>query len=184
MLALPMNLRPIRWPADAAQLQRFDASYRTTTILLPEIVGLCASLRAVELARPFCKTYPHESLVEAVTSAAFTVAATSEHGAIDGFAAVKLAPWNRSAELTALFVAPDRRGRGVGRALLAAALDFARGEQARCLAVETQSCNVPAIRFYQRAGFRFCGLHTALYDPETVAPEEVAVFFTRSLTDP
>jgi hypothetical protein len=27
-------------------------------------------------------------------------------------------------------------------------------------------------------GFRFCGIHTALYDPAAVAPEEVAVFFT------
>lgn len=83
-----------------------------------------------------------------------------------------------------LFVAPASRGRGVGRALLASALDFARGARMRCLALETQTTNVPAIRFYRRAGFRFCGIHTALYDPASVAPEEVAVFFTRSLAEP
>lgn len=179
-----MNLRPIRWPDDAAQLERFDASYRTTTILRPEIVGLSAHLREVQLPTPFIKVYGAETLVEAVTTASFAVAAVSAGGAIEGFTAARRTAWNRGAELTALFVAPDRRGRGVGRALLAAAVAFAREAQARCLHVETQSCNVPAIRFYERAGFRFCGLHTALYDPATVAPDEVALFFTRSLADP
>ena len=49
------------------------------------------------------------------------------------------------------------------------------------LTLETQGTNAPAIRFYQRAGFQFCGVHTALYDPATVAPEEAAVFFTHPL---
>lgn len=118
-----------------------------------------------------------------MATAAFTVAAESADGVIEAFAAVNLQQWNRSAELSALFVAPGSRGRGVGRALLARALTFAREAGMRCLGVETQTTNVPAIRFYRRAGFRFCGIHTALYDPARVAAEEVAVFFTRSLTD-
>lgn len=178
-----MNLRPIRLPADAAQLQGFDTSYRATTVFMPEIAGLSIRLREVGLATPFEKTYAPESIVEAVVSAAFTVAAESEAGVLEGFAAVNLQQWNRSAELSALFVAPGSRGRGLGRVLLARALDFARGARMRCLGLETQTTNIPAIRFYQRTGFRFCGIHTALYDPACVAPEEVAIFFTRSLEE-
>ena len=68
--------------------------------------------------------------------------------------------------------------------LLARALEFARAAGVRCLGLETQTTNVPAIRFYRRMGFRLCGIHTALYDPARVAAQEIAVFFTRSLTEP
>ncbi|WP_434419306.1 GNAT family N-acetyltransferase [Nannocystis pusilla] len=179
-----MTLRPIRWPDDAPRLQDFDASYSTSNIFMPEIVGTSVVLRETGLAVPFHKTYAPETLVEAVATAAFAVAAESASGALDGFAAVQLQRWNRSAELSALFVAPSSRGRGIGRALLTAALDFARSERVRCLTLETQTSNLPAIRFYQRMGFRFCGIHTALYDPVAVAPEEVAVFFTHALDAP
>jgi hypothetical protein len=48
--------------------------------------------------------------------------------------------------------------------------------------VETQNINIPAIQFYQRAGFRFCGLDEALYDPEEPGRHEVALFWVRELT--
>ncbi|MFZ6184258.1 GNAT family N-acetyltransferase [Nannocystis pusilla] len=176
-----MNLRPIRWPDDAPRLQVFDASYSTSTIFVPEVVGMTVALRETGLAVPFHKTYAPETLVEAAAAAAFAVASEAASGALEGFATVQLQRWNRSAELSALFVAPGSQGRGLGRALLTAALDFARRERVRCVTLETQTSNVPAIRFYQRMGFRFCGIHTALYDPAAAAPEEVAVFFTHAL---
>lgn len=179
-----MNLRPIRWPDDAPGLQGFDASYSTSTIFVADVVDMSVALRETRLAVPFRKTYAPETLVEAAVAAAFAVAAESTGGALEGFATVQLQRWNNSAELSALFVAPGSRGRGLGRALLAAALDFARSERVRCLTLETQTSNVPAIRFYQRMGFRFCGIHTALYDPAAVAPEEVAVFFAYALDVP
>ncbi|MCY0986506.1 GNAT family N-acetyltransferase [Nannocystis sp. ILAH1] len=179
-----MNLRPLRWPDDAPRLQVFDASYSTSALFVPEVVDMSVVLRETGLAVPFHKTYAPETLVEAATTAAFAVAAESTNGVFEGFATVQLQRWNRSAELSALFVAPGSRGRGLGRTLLAAALDFARSERVRCLTLETQTSNVPAIRFYQRMGFRFCGIHTALYDPAAVAPEEVAVFFTYALDVP
>ena len=51
----------------------------------------------------------------------------------------------------------------------------------RCLWLETQTSNHPAIGFYQRAGFTFCGLNTMLYDPTEVAPEEVALYLSHQL---
>jgi ribosomal protein S18 acetylase RimI-like enzyme len=48
--------------------------------------------------------------------------------------------------------------------------------------VETQTTNVRAIRFYERAGFEWCGFDTSLYDPVEVAAGEVALFFSRPLS--
>jgi ribosomal protein S18 acetylase RimI-like enzyme len=35
----------------------------------------------------------------------------------------------------------------------------------RCLWLETENVNYPAIGFYRRAGFRLCGLDDILYRP-------------------
>lgn len=49
-------------------------------------------------------------------------------------------------------VAPEFRGRGVGRRLFAAGVQWARAKGCRTLKVETQNINVPACRFYARHG--------------------------------
>ena len=45
--------------------------------------------------------------------------------------------------------------------------------------LETQNVNYPAIHFYRRCGFEFCGFDETLYDPTILAQEEVALFFAR-----
>jgi ribosomal protein S18 acetylase RimI-like enzyme len=50
-------------------------------------------------------------------------------------------------------VAPDARGRGVGRALLAECERWSIQRGARWLEVETQNVNAPACRFYEGSGF-------------------------------
>lgn len=105
----------------------------------------------------------------------------AEDGSLAGFACVRLEEWNRSAELSALFVAPAHKGQGLGRRLLDEATAFARASDARCLWLETQSSNHPAIGFYLKSGFVFSGLNTALYDPRETSPEEVALFFSQPL---
>src|ERR1700742_1766726 len=44
--------------------------------------------------------------------------------------------------------------RGVGRALIAAAIDLARGEGRSTLTVATAAADIGNLRFYQRVGFR------------------------------
>jgi hypothetical protein len=58
---------------------------------------------------------------------------------------------------------------------------YAKGTEARCLWLETQNTNYPAIQFYHRAGFRICGLDESLYDPQGPGRGEVAVYFAREL---
>ncbi len=57
------------------------------------------------------------------------------------------------AELRALAVAPAAQGRGVGRALLGAALDRARARGARHLVLCTDPAMLAAQRLYRAAGF-------------------------------
>ena len=53
-----------------------------------------------------------------------------------------------------LDVRPECRGRGVGRALVAAFVEMARGSDAREVWVLTNASNAAAMRLYQSCGFR------------------------------
>jgi GNAT superfamily N-acetyltransferase len=75
-------------------------------------------------------------------------------------------------------VTPQARGRGVGRALLAAA--EARGRELGCidLKVETQDINVTACRFYSASGFVLSEVHPHAYGPEL---DEVQIIWRKTL---
>lgn len=78
----------------------------------------------------------------------------AEHdGAIVGFVSVDGA----TSWLWALFVDPDHEGRGLGRALLAAALAWSRERGAASLELTTEP-GTRAERFYRAAGFVAQGL--------------------------
>ena len=55
-------------------------------------------------------------------------------------------------------VGPDHRGRGVGRALLAALADWASGRGVRRLQLRADGTNGPALAFYDRLGWRATAL--------------------------
>ncbi len=67
------------------------------------------------------------------------------------------------AEILTLAVAPDARRRGLGRALLAAAMVTARGRGARMMFLEVASLNAPARMLYERAGFAEVGRRRRYY---------------------
>ncbi|MEA2243018.1 MAG: hypothetical protein QOD24_2574, partial [Solirubrobacteraceae bacterium] len=58
------------------------------------------------------------------------------------------------AEIKNLAVLPSHRRRGIGRALVATAVELARNESRRTLLVTTGAADVGNLRFYQRMGFR------------------------------
>jgi ribosomal protein S18 acetylase RimI-like enzyme len=97
-----------------------------------------------------------------------------------GVAAIEYEKWNRRARLQHLYVDRAARGQGIGQMLVEAAMVAAHALGARGLWVETQTTNYPAIRFYERAGFNWCGFDTSLYDLDQ-SVDEIAVFFWRGL---
>ena len=77
-----------------------------------------------------------------------------------------------------LRVAPERRGRGLGRRLFAAAERWAEARGCGWLKVETQSVNVGACRFYARQGCTLGAIHRFAYP---TLPDEVQLLWYKRL---
>jgi ribosomal protein S18 acetylase RimI-like enzyme len=75
----------------------------------------------------------------------------------DGFAQLRFRPWLYSTALDAyleeLYVVPERRGHGLGRALLEAAMEHARERGAAHIDLSTSEGDVAALALYESAGF-------------------------------
>jgi ribosomal protein S18 acetylase RimI-like enzyme len=75
----------------------------------------------------------------------------------DGLAVLRLRPsiWSQALEcyLAELYVAPDRRGRGFGRALMEEAIRLARDEGADHMDLGTSEDDVTARALYESLGF-------------------------------
>jgi ribosomal protein S18 acetylase RimI-like enzyme len=75
----------------------------------------------------------------------------------DGFAQLRFRPWVYSAGLHSyleeLYVKPELRGTGLGRALLEAAMEAARTEGAEQMELGTSEDDVAARALYESAGF-------------------------------
>ena len=171
--------RPAQWPQDVPALSVLDTSFVTDRIYRLTLDGLSFGLEEDALAPPLHKSYPFDPTDrEEQGNWDHAVVAEAEERLI-GFAAAQYMAWNRRTVIWHLYVAPDYRGRGVGTRLLDTVDTFARRVGARCLWLETQNVNVPAVRFYLRSGFMLCGLDTSLYDPEGPAGGEVALFLER-----
>lgn len=69
-------------------------------------------------------------------------------------------------EIQSLAVAPAQRGRGVGRALVEAAIAAAADGGARRVVVATAAADVGNLRFYQRCGFRLRDIQRDAFTPE------------------
>jgi GNAT superfamily N-acetyltransferase len=75
----------------------------------------------------------------------------------DGLAVLRFRPslWEEALEcyLAELYVVPDRRGQGLGRALMEAAMELARSEGATHMELGTGEHDVAARALYERLGF-------------------------------
>src|SRR5438876_1599541 len=170
------TIRPARWPDDIAHLAGLDNSFTTDRIYRVTRDDLSFTVTEERVDPPLHKAYGSIAHLEPpLQEADFTVVA-EQGGGLVGVAAVKYERWNRRVEVWHVYVAPAARRSGLGTALLNETEAFARSAGARCLWVETQNVNYPAIQFYRRAGFRFCGLDESLYDPEGPGPGEIALF--------
>lgn len=77
--------------------------------------------------------------------------ATRPSGAVVGVACLE--PWDSGGWISKLFVAPEARGEGVGRALLEGLLNVARAERLTVVGLRTRTAFTSAIRLYEAAGF-------------------------------
>ena len=106
----------------------------------------------------------------------FVVARAADSGKLQGFAIA----WYvmDEGELANLAVAPDKRRRGIGQALLDAVTTDALGRRTSELYLEVRESNSAARELYRAAGFEQVGRRKRYYRQ----PEEDALILRRTLT--
>jgi ribosomal protein S18 acetylase RimI-like enzyme len=177
-----VTLRPVRLPDDRAHILAFDRSFTADRIYRIVQSPESFALAAVAVQPPLRKEMPlAEYLGDDRMWAEGLVAADGD--TIVGFAAYTHHVWNRRTELWHLYVDAARRGEGIGRMLVEAVIAEAQAAGTRCIWLETSNVAYPAIQFYRRMGFHFCGLDTSLYDPTGAGGGETALYFAYPLPE-
>ncbi len=168
-----MEVRPLSWPADLPQLERLDTSFSTDVVYDVQSLthGFAIAERVVTPA--LLKQYP---IVWEDLRACTAAIVAEREGVLIGAAALQYVAWNRRAAVAHLYVDRTARRQGIGARLVRDLQIRAKALHARCLWVETQNVNAPAIRFYKRCGFVFSGLDLSLYDPRNTAGD-IALYF-------
>ncbi len=85
--------------------------------------------------------------------------------------------WNAYAWIDDFTVDARFRRRGIGRAMMRKAVDWAKEKNLPGIMLETQDVNVPACRFYEKFGFALRGFDTHLYKGLTPSTDEIALYW-------
>ena len=92
-----------------------------------------------------------------------------DDGAVRGYVDVTESTWNQVAYINNLAIAPGFRRKGIGTQLMRAALEWARQKKLVTALLDTSTKDHPAICFYQKLGFFFCGFNDQLYPNHDIA---------------
>jgi ribosomal protein S18 acetylase RimI-like enzyme len=169
--------RPMRRGEDEPQILKVDTAFSTAHIYEVKRNGLSFGLEMCEINPVLRKDYGPISDLDEYP---FVVVA-EEQSVVCGVAALRTEAWNKRTVLGHLYVSEHYRGLGIGKLLVQSSMDYAKISNTRCLWLETQNINYPAIQFYQRMGFEWCGLDTELYDDTKDYEYEIALFFARRI---
>lgn len=191
-----MNALTLRWVTleEVRRLPPLPSGYSTDAILQLERSGDVGEerwvLSRVPLTATLNKTYDRGTAEEwlstyldegEATRMSFLVAERGPN--LVGLLAVRKLDWNATLWLLDIRVRRSARRTGVGSALMAALKEFARESEVRGILVETQTTNLPAVRFYQKHGFGICGFNDHLYSNEDRARREVGLYLFWELED-
>ena len=164
--------------SDRGQVIALDTSITVESLLRVRQDGDSFLIGTEPLDRPTVKAF---DLRTEVADAAWDSAWVAEGpGGIAGFAATRYDDWNRRQVLLHLYVSPAVRRRGIGRELVSEAVRQGRANRADHVWLETSNANAPAVRAYERMGFRLCGLDVTLYNG-TPARGEIGLFMSQTL---
>ncbi|MFB8017739.1 GNAT family N-acetyltransferase [Streptomyces rubiginosohelvolus] len=172
-------------PEDTGLVEALDGSFTTATVFQVETAENGFTLRETAVDPPLTKVFPDEEDENVSADEGDqepqgdpTFLALAPDGSLAGFVSVSYARWNRRLTIEDIEVAPGHRGRGVGRALMSRAEEFARERGAGHIWLEVTNINAPAIHAYRRMGFALCGLDTSLYE-FTASAGEYALYLSK-----
>lgn len=133
------------------------------------------TFQEVRLPRHMKATYPRDldQLAEDLQrDEGFFVAEVD--GEVRGYVDVIAVPWQGMVLVVSLAVDQDYRRRGIGTALMHRARQWAVEQGAGAILSEMTTKNYPAISFYRKLGFQFCGFNDHYY-----TNQDIALFFVQ-----
>ncbi len=86
-----------------------------------------------------------------------------EANKIIGFTGIIRHDWNKTIQISNIFVRPEYRGQKLAQKLLKHLLDKAKQEDYRCVMAEAPSNN-PVVKLYETMNFRKCGHNDRYYN--------------------
>lgn len=127
---------------------------------------------------PYEKRYPAESVdyMAYLNSPQQTVYLAYIDGVIAGEIRLRQ-NWNRYVLIENIVVDVNYRRRGVGKALMKKAIEWARERQLPGLMLETQNNNVAGCMLYQQCGFELAGFDRRLYQGIMLGTDEIALYW-------
>ena len=173
-----ITIREMDRVADRAGVAAIDTSFETTRVFDVAVTPRRIELVERTLAAPLVKRYPIEDAF--AHWATWETGFVAEDDTICGFAAVEYEFWHARLVLWHLYVAPERRREGIGRALLARVEEHGCELGARRVWLETSNLNVPGIAAYARLGYTLCGVDTTYYEA-TPAEAAAAIYLSKPL---
>lgn len=176
-MADKIEIRPLR-PDNMADVKSGDASFMIDSELALEAKDGVISYR-VRPVPPWRKSYLHTEMSEVEgfignPDKSFYLAYIA--GEVAGHASVSV-HWNKYAWLDHVEVDARFRKQGVGRALVAHAIAWAKEKRLPGVMLETQNNNVAACKLYEAMGFTLGGFDRFLYQGEMPGTAEIALFW-------
>lgn len=135
------------------------------------------TFHTVRLPRQMRAEYPRnpEQLVEDwQRDEGFLVAEVDNE--VRGYVDLLARPWQRMGWVANLAVDRGHRRQGIGTELMRHARQWARNQGLQVILAEATTKNYPALCFYQKLGFQFCGFNDHYY-----TNQDIALFFVQAL---
>jgi ribosomal protein S18 acetylase RimI-like enzyme len=176
-----IEIRPII-NSDVSVLMGLDLSYSSTCVWQMDrlsdegVIG--SNFREVRLPRETKVEYPRSTtqiFADAQNAGQVVLAAVINNLPV-GFVRISDQVSPRTGWVKDWGVQDSLRRKGIGSALLLAALEWSVEESFRRTVVEVQSKNYPAIKLVRKLGFEFAGFNDQYY-----SNQDIALFFARSL---
>jgi ribosomal protein S18 acetylase RimI-like enzyme len=171
------TIRELDRKRDRKGVEAIDTAFETSSIF--DVVTTPRAIELVErpLAAPMTKRYSISEVFQPWAS--WEVGWVADEDGIRGFATAQYEAWHHRLVLWFLYIAPEWRRRGIGRALLERVEAYGREQGATHVWLETSNVNVPGVAAYERLGYALAGVDTRYYG--AYMPGETAIHLAKTL---
>jgi ribosomal-protein-alanine N-acetyltransferase len=115
----------------------------------------------------FSKPWTKKMLLEELSNSAFVALGYFSEGALSGFVGFWIII--DEAHIANVAVLPALRRRGIGKALVAALVEYAKNLNCTGLTLEVRRTNTAAVSLYEQTGFKTEGVRPLYYENSTDA---------------